>query len=144
MNLQTLLETLTSTRDHLLEAKREIATRLEAPVLDGTPFVIIRTTVAEQPSDREWMLGSWDTLEGVQVKNGWRRTITIPWHFCGAQCYGEESADRIVEKLSRIGWTVRKMHTREWLQLQRPQIDQAIALVEEHLTRTREMIAKAK
>jgi len=73
-----------------------ITSKLEAPVLDGTPYLI-----CHEGPDGIRVLGDWPVAPGKTVR-GFRHISTAPSHLCGLPHYSEDSADRVVAQLTRV------------------------------------------
>ncbi len=93
---QILSSAIESARKQIASIQSELA----APVLDGTPWLILQGKSGEPVR----MLGEWGGTKG------WLAVEAVPYHLCGAYMLSEESAKRYEQSLSFV-W---KMHVREF------------------------------
>ena len=91
--------------------------QLSAPVVDGNCWLLARHTylrLAERDEPSTQVYGHWGDLDGL-TKVGWLHLTVVPSHLCGALIYDHERIERHLASLTNIGFTVFKIHVRDFL-----------------------------
>ena len=126
-SMKSTLDKIIASYEATIESCRA---QLAAPVLDGTPFLLLRKALGE---NYERAYGEWPitcTLSGELGKvKGWQSVLVLPDHLCGAMLFSEQSGKRQIAaaKAARLGGEFRLLHRRDF-------VTQRIAAAEEMLT----------
>lgn len=119
---------LQNARAMLIEQIADLEKALDAPVLDGTPWLLIGTEGAV-----DMVYGAWPQIDTGVTTQGWLSLIGTPHHLCGAVMMSAKDVQRHIDNLRVHGDVARRMHVREFQVVRLDQLRRSAALCDEML-----------
>lgn len=133
---QDVLMQLAKARETIIEQISDLEKALCGPALDGTPWLLIRTTGIV-----DMVYGNWPQIDTGTITQGWLSLLGTPHHLCGALMMSARDVQRHIDDLRARGSVARRMHVREFQAVRLGQLRRAAALYDEMLVSIKTDIA---